>query len=288
MLKVVPLAFESLGVRSMATYIETGDINIIIDPAVALAPSRFGLPPHPAEEVMKALLWTRVKEHVEKSNLIVVTHYHYDHVDPNERDMYSEKTVIIKHPKRMINPSQRGRAAEFLSGLRGTSAEVEYADGRSFHFGDSEVKFSKAVPHGMDAVRGYVVQVCVRSGETFLHTSDVQGPVLDEQTDFILEERPDLLFVDGPITYINSDYIPIELGRANENLVKIVAESGVKRVVIDHHLARDLDYLSKIEPVLKAGAEAGVDIMCAAEYLNEEPNLLEARRKELYEKKEGA
>ncbi len=49
-LKVTPLAFESLGVRSSALSIESDDLKIVIDPAVALAPTRFGLPPHPVEE----------------------------------------------------------------------------------------------------------------------------------------------------------------------------------------------------------------------------------------------
>ena len=35
-------------------------------------------------------------------------------------------------------------------------------------------------------------------------------------------------------------------------------------------------------PVLKAGEDVGVAVECAAEFLNLEPNLLEARRSELY------
>src|SRR4029453_10091458 len=47
-MKVIPLAAESLGVRSMATYVEVGRTGILIDPGATLASSRFGLPP--AEE----------------------------------------------------------------------------------------------------------------------------------------------------------------------------------------------------------------------------------------------
>src|SRR2546425_12620111 len=47
--RVIPLAAESLGVRSMATYVEAGDLGILIDPRATLAPARWGLPPADAE-----------------------------------------------------------------------------------------------------------------------------------------------------------------------------------------------------------------------------------------------
>ena len=48
-MKVLPIASDSLGVRSLATYVETRDVKILIDPSAALGPSRYGLPPHPHE-----------------------------------------------------------------------------------------------------------------------------------------------------------------------------------------------------------------------------------------------
>ena len=44
-MKIIPLAAESLGVRSMATYVEAGQTGILIDPGATLSPSRFNLPP---------------------------------------------------------------------------------------------------------------------------------------------------------------------------------------------------------------------------------------------------
>jgi len=52
-MKVVPLGAESLGVRSMATYVEVAGRGILIDPGATLAPSRFGLPP--ADQEWQAL-----------------------------------------------------------------------------------------------------------------------------------------------------------------------------------------------------------------------------------------
>lgn len=283
-LKVIPLASERMGVRSMATLVQTDDVQIVIDPAVALAPSRFGLPPHPLEERAKEELWARIKERVESADVLVVTHYHYDHFEPKEPEIYGGKRVLLKHPRRMINPSQRGRAASFIPSIKGLAEGIEYADGRSFSFGETEIRFSRPVPHGSTASRGYVVEVCVEAGGAFVHTSDVQGPLLDEHVDFILSEKPSMLFVDGPLTYFDSPLSEIELRRANENLVKIIREAEVGRLIVDHHLTRDAAYRERIGPVLDAGREAGVPVQVAAEFLEAEPNLLEARRRELYGK----
>lgn len=286
-MEVTPLAFESLGVRSSSMLIQTEDIRIVIDPAVALAPNRYGLPPHPLEEEAKERLWGVVKEEAVKADILIVTHYHFDHVDPKEPELYAGKRVLLKHPRRMINPSQKSRASSFLKSIRGIAMEIEYADNRQFKFSGTEVRFSKPVPHGSDATRGYVVGVCVEAGESVLHTSDVQGPLLEEHLEFIMAEKPDTLFVDGPSTYFESPLQQIELRKANENLVKILRGAGVERLVVDHHLTRDLDYADKIKPVMDAGEERGTWVGVVAEFLDTKPNLLEARRKELYGKVEG-
>jgi predicted metallo-beta-lactamase superfamily hydrolase len=281
---VKPLAFESLGVRSTATCVETDDVSIVIDPAVALAPNRFGLPPHPVEERAKADLWRLVRGKAEAADVLIVSHYHYDHVEPKEPELYSGKRLLVKHPRRMINPSQKERAASFLKSIKGLVEEIEYADGRSYRFGGTMIRFSKPVPHGSTATRGYVVEASVEAGDTFLHTSDVQGPVLDEHLEFIMAEKPETLFVDGPSSYIDSPLTPIEVRKANENLLKILDGGYVGKLVVDHHLARDLEYRSHIGPVIEAGEEQGVPVQVAAEFLDAEPNLLEARRGELYGK----
>jgi predicted metallo-beta-lactamase superfamily hydrolase len=104
--------------------------------------------------------------------------------------------------------------------------------------------------------------------------------------EFILENRPGTLFVDDPSTYIRSPGSEVELRRANEYLTGIIGEGWVERLVVDHHLARDLDYRERIAPVLEVGEEAGVFVGVAAEFLDVEPSFLEASRKELFGKAE--
>ena len=44
-ISVIPVAAESLGVRSMCTFVETCDIKILLDAGVSLCPTRFGSTP---------------------------------------------------------------------------------------------------------------------------------------------------------------------------------------------------------------------------------------------------
>jgi len=283
-MEIEPLAFESLGVRSMATFVRTSDVTIGIDLAASLAPNRFGFPPHRLEEEALSSLTSKIRERASEAQVLVVTHYHYDHVDPDQPDLFMDKLVLLKNPRRMINPSQRKRAAIFLRDIRGITEDVRYSDGKSYRFGDTAISFSRPVPHGSTASRGYVVEVCVREGEAFLYSSDVNGPPLPEHIDFILSERPRILFLDGPTTYIDTGFVDIEVKGAVENLKRIMEETEVEQMVLDHHLLRDLGYERHISAVRELGEELGIGIGSAAEFLNVESTLLEARRKELYEK----
>jgi len=91
-LEITPLGFESLGARSQATLVETKDVRVLIDPAVSLAPRRFGLPPHQLEVDALTEIAKRITEVAKDVDVIVVTHYHYDHHDPGwvvPKEIYS-------------------------------------------------------------------------------------------------------------------------------------------------------------------------------------------------------
>ncbi|HHH80168.1 MAG TPA: MBL fold metallo-hydrolase, partial [Thermoplasmatales archaeon] len=92
-MKIVPVASDSLGVRSMATYVETKDCKIFIDPSAALGPSRYGLPPHPVELEMLDETKKRIAEIAKGCDVLVISHYHYDHYDPSA-GFYDGKKVF--------------------------------------------------------------------------------------------------------------------------------------------------------------------------------------------------
>ena len=100
-MKVIPLGAESLGARSMATYVEVAGRGILIDPGATLASSRFGLPP--ADEEWEALRRTndRISAYASRAELIFVSHYHEDHFRSDPAS-YVGRRVLVKDPRRMV------------------------------------------------------------------------------------------------------------------------------------------------------------------------------------------
>src|SRR5262245_14667732 len=109
-MKVVPLAADSLGVRSMATYVEVAGTGILIDPGATLASSRFSLPP--ATEEWEALRRAndRISAYAARASLVFVSHYHEDHFR-SDPATYAGRTVLVKDPARMIGGPQARRGS---------------------------------------------------------------------------------------------------------------------------------------------------------------------------------
>jgi len=278
-----------MGVRSMATVIETKDLRLMIDPGVALAPYRYGLPPHPLEIKRLNEAWDVIEENLVDCSHVIITHYHYDHHEPESAHLLVNKAVYIKHPTQNINSSQRRRAAFFLSRISEAGGSYEYADGREIKAGSTSIRISGPVPHGTDTRLGYVVMVSVYDGEEkVLYTSDVEGPSLEGQLEIILREKADMLIIDGPMTYmLGYRYSYESLERSINNLIRVIRETPVKVVILEHHLLRDLDYKRKIEPVIREAETRGIKLLSAAEFEGKPVELLEARRRELYALNKG-
>ncbi|MBM5804500.1 MAG: MBL fold metallo-hydrolase [Candidatus Verstraetearchaeota archaeon] len=279
------LAFDSMGVRSMCTFVETDDVKITIDPGISLAPMRYGLPPHRLELDRLKELAKVITDRAKKSDLVVITHYHYDHHDLGDAipfEVYEGKTVLLKDPEHNINKSQGDfRAPLFLGIIRERAKEIEAADGRIFTFGGTRLEFSKAVFHGSSSLLGYVIEVMVESdGKRVIHTSDVQGPIYEDQTEFPLRTKPDLVIADGPMTYMLGYRYSHENLEAALNNIRRLLKNGLKELVLDHHFMRHLNYQQYLKGVEEEFPEARV--LTAAEYMGEENNLLEAKRRELY------
>lgn len=61
-MKIEILGADSLGARSMSTWVETGEHRILIDPGVSVVPYREGLQPHPVELAASLRIRTRILE----------------------------------------------------------------------------------------------------------------------------------------------------------------------------------------------------------------------------------
>lgn len=284
-MRILPLSSDSMGTRSMATFVETRDLKILIDPGVALGPYRYGLPPHPLEWKKLEEDWKVIVDYGTKADVIVITHYHYDHHNPWENlEIYEGKHVIIKNPKDNINYSQMERARFFLKQIEGLPEKIEIAEGLKFKVGNTRLEFSKPVFHGTNSKLGYVVEVYIcEDDEDFLYSSDVEGPSLNDQTAFILENKPRVVMIDGPMTYMLGYRYSVNSLKASIVNLRRILEAGVEKMILDHHLLRDLEWRKRISELTVEAERKGVKILTSAEYAGKELNMLEARRKELYE-----
>jgi predicted metallo-beta-lactamase superfamily hydrolase len=297
-IQVTPLAGESLGTRSMCTYVETPDVRILLDAGVSLCPNRFKLPPHPLEFKVIDESRKRIAEYAKKAEVVTISHYHFDHHTPSFEDwlcnwtarnetaqqVYDGKMVLAKNSSEKINSSQRRRAWLFQKTGGKHAKKLEIADGKTFAFEDStKLRFSEPVFHGAEGSElGWVLIATVEFyNERFVYAPDVQGPMSLEATKRILAEFPDLLMIGGPPTYlVDFKTSTNQIRFAFENLEKIVQK--VPCVIVDHHLLRDEGWRKKAGSVFEAAKKAKHSVLTAAEFVGKENLLLEALRKKLY------
>lgn len=297
-IKVLPLAAESFGVRSMCTYVETPDVHILLDAGVSLCPNRFGLPPHPREFDAIRQCRQKISESAKKAKIVTISHYHYDHHTPSFEDwlvnwtkadetaknIYQDKVLLIKNPREQINSSQRERGWIFAK-TGGTYAEKTFnADCQSFAFGATVLKFSEPVFHGPEnSEMGWVLMTSISfQDEKFTFAPDVQGPMSFRTLQLILGENPQLLMIGGPPLYlVPSRVSENQLQLSLKNLQEIARK--VPHVILDHHILRDADWQQKTVEILYEAYNSDSMLQTAAEFIGRRNAYLEANRKKLFE-----
>ncbi|HKB25518.1 MAG TPA: hypothetical protein VKG64_10730 [Methylomirabilota bacterium] len=273
-MKIVPLAAESLGVRSMATYVEVGQTRVLIDPGATLAPARFNLPPSDEEWEALRRANDRISAYAARADLVFVSHYHEDHFR-SDPATYAGRAVLVKDPRRMIAGLQARRAAELWAAL-GPVARVQSADGSRRRTLDLELSVSPPLPHGADGTRlGYVLVLTLTDPaerDRFVFASDVQGPLSPVAAAYLIQERPTLLYLSGPPSYIERELGAAVVERGIENLLRVLDATGC-RVIMDHHALRDTRFAERFARLWETGA-----VVTAAGYLGLADAPLESRR----------
>ncbi|MFH0897906.1 MAG: hypothetical protein V1850_07685 [Candidatus Bathyarchaeota archaeon] len=157
-IRVIPLAAESLGVRSMSTYITTPDVKVLIDPGVSLGP-RFGLLPYPIEYRLLKECRKNIACAAAESDIVVINHYHFDHSTPTFTDyvwnfldmevahqIYGGKIMLAKDFKSNVNAIQRRRGWMLKNAIKDCVKEFITANNRTFIFGSTLKFFTTCSP----------------------------------------------------------------------------------------------------------------------------------------------
>ena len=341
-----PVWFDSLGAKSSCTLVRTHDVSVLIDPGVAVMQPSF-----PASWAKK-LYWEAqgmraIKRASRKADVVVISHYHYDHFTDFDRKLYDGKLLLTKNPNEYINDSQRGRAEHFFGNLcrafgkvgledvlqkrkRKTygdplddiprarhkdfgdynrrrkelfkkgqkwfqnrvknwnsaklipelefkGIEVRFSEGVEFKFGRTKLRFTPALFHGIEFSRvGWVFATVITCGkEKLIYSSDLDGPIIEDYADWIIRENPDVLILDGPMTYMRGYLLTkTTMRRVMANVVRILEKSDIKLLIYDHHLPREPKFREHTREVWDVGKREHKKVLTAAEYLGKRPAVL--------------
>ena len=296
-IKITPLAEESLGVRSMCTYIETPDTKILLDAGASLAPIRFSYSPHPKEYKALAQSRQRISKAAEQTDITTISHYHFDHHTPSFTDwftnwssaetakqIYTNKTILTKSYRSNVNTSQRRRGWMFKKTAAKHAKKLETADNKTFQFEQTKLKFSEPVFHGSEnSELGWLIMTTIEtSDQKILFASDVQGPMYTPTLNIILAENPQTVIIGGPPTYLAGFRVKEkDIQTGLQNLKKLT--QNIPTTILEHHILRDKKWKNHIQPIIDAATDTGHKVLTAAEYLGKENNFLESNRKQLFE-----
>jgi hypothetical protein len=207
-----------------------------------------------------------------------VSHYHEDHYR-SDPATYAGRTVVAKEPRRMVGGQQSRRGVALWTSLDAV-ARLEAADGWRRREPHVELSVSPPLPHGVEGTPlGYVVAltvVDVAERERFVFASDVQGPLSAVAVGWLIQQRPTLVYLSGPPSYIERDLPAGAVDRGIDHLLRVIDATGC-RVIMDHHALRDPGFSARFERLWSTGR-----VMTAAAHLGVEALPLEARRRALW------
>jgi predicted metallo-beta-lactamase superfamily hydrolase len=284
------LCAESLGVRSLAVWVpDAPQGGLLIDPGAALGPRRQGFPPHRQEEKALAAALQRLAETAPRARRVVITHFHHDHFVPYEErqwiasgaeladHIYVGKIVYLRDRRGKMNRRQRLRRKRITTELARRGIRTEPMDDRRCE----DLCFSPPLRHGDDASPGgWVVLVAVETTTgRLVHMSDTQL-LNDEAVVWTLGHQPTIVVTSGPPLYL-PQLRGEQRERARSNLRRLVEQ--VPWVVLDHHVRRGGDIEGFLDEATALAVTRGHRLESAAAVQGRADDLLESRRRELYE-----
>ena len=185
--------------------------------------------------------------------------------------------LLKKGKKWFLNRVKNWKESRVIPEFKFRELEVRFADGKNFKFGNTRLKFTKPLFHGIEYSRvGWVFGITIEyEEEKLLYSSDLNGPIIEDYASWIVEQNPDILILDGPMTYMFGYLLNrINLNRAIENACRIVRDTNARLIIYDHHLPREAGFRERVEKVYQTAEKADKRIMTAAEYLGMKPKVL--------------
>jgi len=345
-ISVMPVWFDSMGAKSMCTFIETPEIKLIVDPGYAIMQHSYPLDEEDKINFLEAAE-KRVKEYTKKADIVIITHFHYDHHKrPVEfPESYIDKMLYIKNPNEWINYSQWKRARilyqdimtifenifkindfmkepenknyedpyhnlslvqqkdfgeytnrreellkmrkanmynsveawmtkKWLTEFKIRNTSINFIKKEEINFGKTSICFPGTLFHGIEyAKTGWVEPVIVKRGKKkVLFSSDIMGPNIEDYAQWIINENPNVIILDGPSTYLlGYMFNRVNLDRCIENVSRILREADFEIMIYDHHLLRERKFREHMGNFYDTVYENSKRVVTGAEWFNLPP-----------------
>ena len=192
----------------------------------------------------------------------------------NER----RKELLEKGMKWFEKRAERWQQYKEIPESKLDGIEIRYPEGKTFRFGKTLLKFTLPLFHGIEFSRvGWIFATVVEyERKKLIHTSDVNGPIIEDYAEWIIKENPEILILDGPATYMLGYMLnKINLNRAIENVIRIMKECSIDIIIYDHHLPRERKFIEHTQQVWKYARKNNIRLLTAAEYKGIKPVVLE-------------
>ena len=280
-MRIEIIAAESLGVRGLCCVVEAGGRKIVVDPGVALGYQRHGLLPHPVQVAASERVKAAIGRALEEATDVVISHYHGEHHPMVNANPYQLSVGDVARSLR--NPRLWSKGTQDLSPnqvyrARALAQKINRALAASEGLTDGPLSFSPPVPHGERSRGGTVMMTRIEEGEeVFVHASDIQM-LSDEALEQILLWCPSLVLASGPPIYLPSLTVAKRQAALHRTLM---LARRIDRLILDHHLMRSEEgerWLDRVSSLTEH------KVICAADFMGQNRNLLEAERVRLYQK----
>jgi len=283
--KIIPIGADSMGVRSMATFVETsGNVKIIIDPGVALAPERFDLAPHPVEKWMFNQVVERIKLYIRIADIVIITNYNPEHFYDISYTMYHKKHLLLKNPNTNIPAVQRNRAFGFIKYAKNKLCRLSVADNASININGVTCKFSPPFFTGKEKKDTCIMVEIEDEINSLLFSSCVNGFEDPGIYNYLKNTSPDILYLDGPdVSTIKTVDEESAVNEKFRRISSVLEKLPVTELILDHHIKRSVEWEKYITDIEAVAVTKNIKITSASQLRGEEETLLEARRNVLYE-----
>ncbi len=279
-MRVLPLAADSLGVRSMATLLTAGGGSLLIDPGATVAEERFGLGPTNVERGVYTRAAAQVVEAAHRADALLVTSYGHGHVNLLP-DAPLATPVYAKIP-RLLTEHRASRRVFPLVGSE--QRPIMLVDDVEFRLSGMDVRCSPPLQRARDGDQEDTAFAVTAHGDgrTFVFVADAGWPLSPDVRNYLLAQQPDLLYLSGPDLTDTVHYPLAGLQTRPEWLadsladIRTILESTGSKIILDHGIVRDVRY-----PAYFREAFDSARVMTVAEFRGMPVNLLEARRQEL-------